>query len=87
VLIPRFYHGAVEGKQIAKSKKVAEMVPSVEKVTTWNGDLAPQPGENFYSVRKAFIGSMLAARRAGMNPATAANAHRTRTAAAKVNGS
>jgi hypothetical protein len=31
LLIPRFSHGADEGKQIAKEEKVTELVPRVEK--------------------------------------------------------
>ena len=46
-----------------------------------------QPGESFYSVRRAFMGSMLAARLAGMKPAMAAEVERTRTAAQIVKGS
>ncbi len=40
-----------------------------------------------HSVRRAFMGSMLAARLAGMNPAMAAKAERIKTAAARVIGS
>ena len=40
-----------------------------------------------HSVRSAFIGSMLAARRAGMNPATAANSASTSVAVTSANGS
>ena len=40
-----------------------------------------------YSVRNAFMGSMLAARRAGMNPAIAANTASTMIAPASVTGS
>ena len=40
-----------------------------------------------YSMRRACIGSMLAARRAGMNPARAAKAESTSTATDNVSGS
>lgn len=40
-----------------------------------------------YSMRRAFIGSMLAARRAGMNPAKAAEAASIKTAPLRVTGS
>ena len=45
---------------------------------------AESPG---YSMRSAFMGSMLAARRAGMNPATAADAPSATTAMDSVSGS
>src|SRR5438309_760685 len=44
-------------------------------------------GRADHSVRRALIGSILAARRAGMNPARAAKAESTRTAPPSVRGS
>src|SRR5579864_4385432 len=45
------------------------------------------PRARIYSMRRAFIGSMLAARRAGMNPASVAKADKITTDTINVNGS
>src|SRR5579862_4887547 len=77
--------------------------PSVPSSAFEPCEIPPRAGENarvrddalgraskkasFYSMRSACIGSMLAARRAGMNPARAAAAASTRIAVARVSGS
>jgi hypothetical protein len=52
--------------------------------------LSAKPGQKLatsHSVRNAFIGSILAARLAGINPAIPANTDNTTTAPASVSGS